>query len=181
MNRLIILFFLIPAFLFGCGFTAKPKSVATIRENNDWKIIEDCGYENCYPLVDFITSKDLQVRIEAHNKTNKDFFIITIAFQGDTKDEYEVDPYGFSLRFKNEKLIPKAFTCSYTIWNRQYLMNTDPLVGIISIKENSCYLLFFDRPPPPVEDNFSFCIEGLYKQGNREFFPEIIFTMKNRK
>lgn len=112
-----------------------------------WQMVEKCGYQGCNPVVDFLTSKDMTIRIECDNdwKTKK-YFIIRTFFDSISK-QVEYNPSTVTVKFKNGTVLkPKAFTCSFTEWDLNYLRSQPSLQEQVSVSKDSCYLLFFDHP-----------------------------------
>jgi hypothetical protein len=65
--------------LFGCS----PKVLVhkeirgSIEQNPSWKMSEKCGDDDCTVMVDFLTGKDMSLKIEFDNdQQTKHFFII---------------------------------------------------------------------------------------------------------
>ena len=122
----------------------------TIKTNSDWQMVESCGYEGCRPMVDFLSTKDIRIRIEAFNyMKSPNLFLITISFFGEDfytlkspkSDEYEFNPSDVTVKLNNGKVLkPKGFTCSYTRWDKRYLQSASPIEGAMTIKQNNCFL-----------------------------------------
>ena len=74
-----------------------------------------------------------------------------------------------------EVLKPKVFTCSYTIWDLDYLRTMPSLLGKVPVN-NSCYLLFFDHSPPAKNDEAEMNLNvALSSIGKRMDIPLIYF------
>jgi len=155
----------------------------TIEKDPDWKMVESCGYEGCTPMVDFLSTRDIRIKIEAFDRGIKpQLFVILIAFVGSDffylkSKEFSFDPSAVTVGLISGKTLkPKVFTCSYTIWDLQHMRSKPSLSGQIPItNDNSCFVLFFDYPPPPVEEIFTMHIEGLKKKGIPINIPTVIF------
>lgn len=156
-----------------------------IKQNPYWEIVEGCGYEHCGPMVDFLSSSDIRIRIEArYNYTREKIFVIEASFldtdfytlTSPKSDEYEFDSSAVMVKLGNGTVLkPKGFTCSYTRWDLEYLRSAPPLSGSIPISENHCFLLFFDYPTPSVEEEFTMNLDGLKRNGEAVEVPTVYF------
>jgi len=181
MSKMVWLFIVVTALCFcGCARVSRPTSIASIQDNEYWKIVEGCGYENCYPLVDYLLGNGLQIRIEP-SPEEKELFIIRLNFLSTTNSELVFNPTAVKVKHSNKVLIPKPFTCSYTMWDKKYLRDAMPLTGKIPISKNSCFLLYFDVLPPSIEDTFSIDIHGLYYGNQEVIIPEVVFNKGVRR
>jgi len=141
---------------FGCA--SAPMSQKEMRAYIDrvpgWAMVEKCGYENCAPMVDFLTSNNMTVRIEFDNdQQTRQFFMIKTEFIT-VKRAYQFNPSNLSIQISTEPVIkPKVFTCYYTIWDIQYLRDRPSLEGVLPIQAQDCYLLFIDHAAPSANDN----------------------------
>ncbi len=143
----VSLFFSSIVLLQGCSLPVRQKDFrAYADDSSTWKMVEHCGYENCEPIVDFLTSEDLAIRLEFDNDDRtQHFFGIRTSFVP-ISAQYEFNPSTITVKLKNgEVLKPRAFTCAYTIWDLNYLRTTQSLQGSLPVKLNTCYLLFFDH------------------------------------
>lgn len=147
-------------------------------------MVESCGYEGCRPMVDFLSSNDIRIRIEALNHRIEKIFAIDVWFLGKDfytlrspqVDEYEFEPSAVTARLKSGIVLkPKPFTCSYTKWDKQYLQSAPAIKGTVPLKKNDCFRLFFDYPPPSVEEDFTMELNGLKKLGQPVSIPTIYF------
>jgi hypothetical protein len=145
-------------------------------------MLESCGYEGCTPMVDFLSAKDIRIRIEAFNHIkNPNLFLIRVGFVGKDfytlkSDEYEFEPSAVTVKLSNGTVLkPKGFTCSYTRWDKQYLQSAPAIERAMTMKRNSCFLLFFDYPPLSVEEEFTMNIYGLKRLGQPESIPTVYF------
>ncbi|MFZ3116257.1 MAG: hypothetical protein WA133_14375 [Syntrophales bacterium] len=173
--------FLLGLLLHGCArdhIISRP----TIEKNPQWEMVESCGYEGCTPMVDFLSSKDIRIRIEAFNHVrNPNLFVIGVGFFGldyyDLKsDEFTFDLSLISAKLSNGMILkPKVFTCSYTIWDLNHMRSKPSLGGQIRIVDNSCFTLFFDYSPPSVEEEFIMNLGGLKRKGQPAEVPMVIF------
>lgn len=69
MNHIIqTIFCLLVLISSGCARTPQvPESIASIGPSKKWKIEENCGYEGCYPLVDFLKGEGISIRFDLTN------------------------------------------------------------------------------------------------------------------
>lgn len=155
----------------------------TIEKNPEWEMVESCGYEGCRPMVDFLSATDIRIRMEAFNH-EQEIFVIRVSFVGTDfytlkspqLDEYDYDPSAVTVKLSNDTVLkPKGFMCSYTKWDKQYLQSASAIDGSIPVKKNSCFLLFFDYPPPSVEEEFTMDLNGLKRNGNSVEIPTVFF------
>ena len=154
----------------------------TIENNPNWEMVENCGYEGCTPMVDFLSAKDIRIRIESFNHLLRpNLFVLRVMFVGTDYDELKSDQYKFNTSDTSMTLMdgtiltPKVFTCSHTIWDKNYLQSTPSMKGRIRLSDNNCFLLYFDSPPPTVNEEFTMAINGLTKSGQHVDIPDITF------
>ena len=99
----------------GCSFTKTPIvfSKPSISESTIWKLTEECGYEGCYPLVDFIEGPDVRIRIEVSNgKRAKGAFTTTLFFIIAGQDLLTISPSKIYVEFSDgNKFYAKPFKC----------------------------------------------------------------------
>ncbi len=97
-------------------------------------------------MVDFLASKDLKLRLEFDNDwQTKRYFVIRTLFAS-IKSQIEYNPSTITVKLRNDVVLkPKVFTCSYTLWDLNYLRSAQSLQGSVPVEMNSCYLLFFDH------------------------------------
>lgn len=139
----------------GCSIPVK-EIRAFIDEDPDWKIVERCGFEHCYPIVDYLTGKELIVRLEVNNEEDN-FYTIYIQFRDlanvplNTKTKR-------SLEFQPSKLIalldakkPLNFelykSLNYYMKNKQIVVTSFP-PGPISLETDYFIGLLFRSPYP---------------------------------
>jgi len=162
----------------GCVVTMEDHIISepTIRESTEWKTVRKCSSEGCYPLVNYFTRGDVSIGIESRNDVKEKVFLISTHFLVSNKVEFTFDPSLATVELADHTVLrAKGFTCSYTIADVNYLGSTPPLTGQISIQKNDCFLLFFDAPPPRVEEQFVLKFNGVTKRGQPFDIPEVIF------
>lgn len=147
----------------------------SIEENINWKIEKECGYKNCYPKVDVLSSNEIKIRIEAFDK--KEYLLVRIIFLSLTRQSrFNLNPSKVAMRLGNKKNIKaKGFSCAYTIWDIQHLRKSPPVDQLTLIDEHECFLFFFDIFPPSIEEGFSLDINGLLKDNISLNVPNIHF------
>ena len=132
----------------GCASTPviQKEMRAFIERTPSWNVSEKCGYEPCAPMVDFLTRKNMAIRIEFDNDPQtKQFFMIRTEFIT-VRDQSRYNVSNITLLLnKRDTLKPKVFTCYYTIWDLQYLRERPSMDGPLPIQKQDCYLLFFDH------------------------------------
>lgn len=163
------------SFILSCS--APQKEVrAYIEENPNWKMVEACGYESCGPKVDYLTGKDIEIRVEFDRGNKNDHFDVHVWFRF-VKNDFEFDPSNVHFELgKGETLTPKVFRCRFTDKERKYLLSLrseretanklyldflrsrPSLQGPIFLKKSvkddtdDCFWFFFDQPAPSLEE-----------------------------
>lgn len=167
-------------FSFGTGCAARQKEIrAYIEENPIWKMVENCGYENCLPMVDFLTGKDISTRLEFFKDQRNQFFVVHTEFTT-VQDKFEFNPSAVKIKLSNgETLKPKGFTCSQTVFDLHYLRSNPSLQGPMHVREGDCFLLFFDRPVPQVEEELVMNIDEALTANGRSIDVPLIYFRKN--
>jgi len=151
-------------------------SEPTIRESKEWKMVKKCGYERCGALVDFLTGKYVTIRIESYSDEKENLFLISAEFLDTKNTEFKFNPSLATVELADHTLLKaKGFTCSYTITEVNYLRTVSSLSGFIPLNDNACFFLFFDAPPPSVEEQFIFRFNGVTRRGQPFDIPEVIF------
>jgi hypothetical protein len=196
-----ILFFMV-AFLSACASPHVRYSKPEIEENPFWEIHEECGYENCYPLVDFLVGEGIKIRLESFNgNLAGDVFEIYIVIITDKKDLYHINPSNIYIKLANNDVIyAKPIDCSRSDEEIKvlsskdfnaldYLRSAKPIIGEVAVsngdvsgeKWHKCIELFFDIIPPPAEEEFYLMLDGLSKNGVKVKVPKIHFMPSTRR
>ena len=172
VNLFIIVFSL--AISFGCR-ELHEASRPTTAENPEWKLIEDCGYENCYPLVDYLVGKDIKIRIDPFNEPVVDYFRIPLIFIPNNKNVFTFNPSMTTVTFKNgNKVNAKGFF--RITGGLNYLRSAPSLQGSIPLDKNEVSVnLFFDVPQPSMDEEFILTIKGLSRSGEPVNVPDLHF------
>jgi hypothetical protein len=176
-------------FLLGaaaCSF-GKRFSRATIQSGHiGWSVVEGCVDLNCYPHADFLIGREATIRVEALNYLlpgiRDSFFLVSVMFPDDKYANLAFDPSDAAITFSNgNTLTPKGIRCARTVIDRRYFSSVPPVSGFQRVTADEyCYYLFFDVPPPSVEDTFVLRLNGVRRDGQRIQVPDIIFRPGNR-
>ncbi len=175
----VLCIFLLLIFL-GCYHA--PKETGAYLDGNHgnqyWKMVEDCGYEHCYPKVDYLQSTTMTVRLELTNEKWKgeNFFIVRIHFM-DVREPLIFKPSKVDFNLKSGKLLKaKALNCAYTIWNVEYLRSYIAIKEPLTINKEGCYLFFFDHPILSAKDELIMDLRQAVTIGGKETdIPVVIF------
>jgi hypothetical protein len=124
---------------FGC---VKPKrDVRAFAEPAiKWKMIEKCGYQRCYPMVDYLVGPDGSIRIEVID--NMRFYLVRIEFSS-FKEPLELYTNKVKGIAGSTIVNPKVFYCNSMPYD--YAMRA--AVGVnknIKINKNDCFIFLFD-------------------------------------
>jgi hypothetical protein len=167
--------------LFSCAIPPRPMSVPSIQPTAEWQIVERCGYEGCYPLVDYLIGKGIQVRVKAENDLHdKRIFAIVVDYSLPEKSCYQYRKSLSILSLSDRRsLLSKDSFCN-GIMAESYANSTQPfqLHGPVHKGERSdCFRLHFDVPAPSTEDTFTLKLRGLETcDGTPVEFPELHFS-----
>lgn len=170
--------------LASCYHRPEAVSVASIAPSTEWRVEPNCGYEGCYPLVDFLVSKDLKVRVEPRNSKREGICTVAVTFITPESASYTFTPSDSILNFENGRSkTSHDFTCSYTIYSKDSFNSDNYLKKSINLKgychkgwRYDCFILYFDTMPPETEDSFSLDIRGLEKDGVAVVLPRVYFS-----
>jgi hypothetical protein len=125
---------------------------ANIYDNSNWSMFEDCGYEGCYPKVDFIKQNGLIIRIEL-DKINLSQYIARIMF---VTNNYllEINPSNISI--ETDSLLTNSIKLLGSNKNRKpdYLLNEQSLSGTYKTNDIQNILVVF---------NYSSAKDGMFK------------------
>ena len=183
MNKRGLISILVSCFALIMGCTAAQKEIrASIEQDPEWRMIQNCGYEGCTPTVDFLIGKEMTIRIECDNDwQTKQFFTVGVSFDSFVP---ELDFYPSRVTIKmgdGEVLMPKGFSCSYTISNLEFLRSHPELQEPLNVKKRDCFLLFFDHPALSVDEEVvMYMDQAVTSKGTPIRLPPITFK-KNPK
>jgi hypothetical protein len=169
--------------LSACGTANQSSYGPTIRGASGWNLAQECGYEHCYPLVDFLSREDVSLRIELLWGNREKFpFLILIRFDEKRKGDFTFDASLSTVKFDDGRILqPKGLSCSGTFTNFSYLRSTPGVQGAISAMKSACFYLFFDRPLHRVDEQFTLTLEGVTKRREPVKIPEIVFRNRVSK
>lgn len=186
MKQILRIFTVLPLcfLLTSCYHRPEAVSVASIAPSTEWRLEPNCGYEGCYPLVDFLVSEDLKVRVEPRNSKKEGICTVAVTFITPETAKYTFAPSDSRLNFQNGRSeTSHDFTCSYTIYSKDsfnsenYLKKTIDLKGYVHKGwRYDCFILYFDTTPPDIEDLFSLDVRGLEKNGMPVVLPRVQFS-----
>jgi hypothetical protein len=163
----------------GCAAIAKDHIVSkpTIMPTADWNVEQGCGYEHCGPPpVDFLVGKDLSIRIETHNDKAKNRFALWLIFLPKKNFEVRFNPSFVIVELTDgKKLRADGYPCSGKIWDPTYRRSIPALTSSAVVPKGGCFLLFFDSPPPAVDDEFRMRVGGVTLGGEPISIPEVTF------
>ncbi len=170
--------------LTSCYNWPEEVNVASIAASTDWRIEQRCGYEGCGPLVDFLISNDLQVRVEPNNSNKEGICTIAVTFITPEKSKYTFTPSGSSLKLANGKsVISHDFTCSHAIYSTIAFKSDNYLKVPITLNGDvnkgwryDCFILYFDTTPPQIGELYTLNLDGLKKDGEQVAIPLLHFS-----
>jgi len=178
-KRWLMLSLLLSYLVSGCFWAREDHIVSkpTVKQDSKWKMEEGCGYERCGGrLVDFLVGKDLTIRIEAQNDEKDSTFAIRLSILPRDKVEIRFNPSLISVELADKRILPaKGFPCSGKIWNPSYRNSIPPINSTILVEELNCFLLFFDSPPPKIDEEYKMTMGGVFVGGQLVSIPEITF------
>jgi len=173
ISPLLLAIFL--ALLGGCAQSIAVSKPYLLGKDN-WKIIEDCGSEGCYPLADYLIGNSTRIRIDSTNHFDDQIFTITLSFSSKEDNTIYFNPSLTEIKLSNGKIIPaKPFPCKNSIRNLQFLRKRQPITKPIRIGNIFCFYLFFDVNPPSINDEFELMINGVTIDGLPANIPTIYF------
>jgi len=174
-----LLFLLLLPLVFGCTTTAKISNeiLVSMENNPDWKMVEKCGDEDCNAMANFMTSKNMTIKITLDNDSQThQFFIIRTDFTV-IKYQAQYTPSNIDVTLNNEEMLkPKVFNCYYTISDLEYLRSRPSLEGSFPVNKLDCYILFYDHPALSEKDEVVMNMnDALSVSGNQLAIPLIHF------
>lgn len=170
--------------LSSCYHRPEVVSVASIAPSEEWRVEPNCGYEGCYPLVDFLISKDLKVRVEPGNSKREGICTVAVTFITPESASYAFVPSDSRLNLQNGRSeTSHDFTCSRTIYSKNTFKSENYLNKPIELNgyvhkgwRYDCFILYFDIFPPEIEDSYGLDIRGLVKDGMPVALPYVHFS-----
>jgi len=109
-----------------------------------WQMIENCGYEGCYPLVDILIGNDMKVRFDFYRIQNGKLIFVKFTFL-EVAEGLSFNPAKISavLDGKNHLQV-RGFKCRDAIWDLRILKSMPAIQTPVKIAKNDCYLIFID-------------------------------------
>ncbi len=162
--------------LQGCHVPQK-EFRAEIGNTSKWKMVEKCGYEHCYPMVDFLTSNEVTMRLELARDDKRRFFVIQACPTSENKG-IELIPSNITARINAGPILtPKVFGSENFRWDLRYLQNQSSLLGIFPVTATpSCYWLFFEKQPITENDRIEVIFtEAITLEGKAIDTPTVEF------
>jgi len=137
--------------LLSCG--GAPLEIRAFIDNNPkWKMLENCGYQGCYPMVDFLTSEVATIRIEYDEGYHKEDFNIKI-FISELHQPLSFNPSKLKARFVNDiELMPKGVRFGL---DKNQMRANPSLQESVLLKKYDGFHLFFDHSALVVGDGFT--------------------------
>lgn len=174
---------LIPLVLALCLQSACPQphrivSRATIQSDDRWKLREDCGFEFCgSPKGDHLFGEELKVRVEALNASQIPQLVIRLQFLITDQTPIRFISRDVTVQLSSGRTVQGAgYECKATLLeNPVYRRSVSPLQEVMVEQKYDCIDLYFDVPPPSVEDVFMMRINGVWVRGKKVNVPEITF------
>jgi hypothetical protein len=167
--------------LVSCAIPPRPVSIPTIQPTTEWRMEERCGYEGCYPLVDFLIGKGIEARIEAENhKFDKSIFTMVVTFATPENVCYR---YTRSLSYvtlsDGRSVRAEDLGCNDNM-ARVYANLKEPfqLQGPVHKRQRyDCFRLYFGIPAPSTQEPFTLQLRGLETcNGSPVDFPDLHFS-----
>lgn len=148
---------------------------ASIRKNSEWVIEQRCGYQ-CAPLVDFLISKHIAIRLEPPSLTKPSRFSVLVELLLDRRDRYLLDTRMLGVRISDgADMKPKAESCDGPA-SPNYKKGFEGVVPLDDEHNANCFVLVIDAAPPSIDQTFTLRINGLARMGMPIDVPEITFA-----
>jgi hypothetical protein len=163
--------------IVGCKIPQK-EIRAYIDFNPHWKMIENCGYQGCYPMLDFLTGKEATIIFEFDK--NKPYSVIKITFLSLSDKQIIFDPTYVSLTLSNSEVIKvKVFSTLDPTWYLQDISTSPSLKSPISVKEYDNYLIFFDYTTAVLDKELILDIDNSLSSKGKPLGVPLIYFRKN--
>lgn len=148
---------------------------AYIDQDPHWKIVEMCGFQGCYPMVDVLTGENISIRFDFHKRQQGQLIYVTITFL-EVDGIVTFNPTCITAVLNHTKPLQiKIFERSRLISDAQYLQLMTPLKGEIQIQKGDCYLLFVDYQSL-TNENITINIDNVFTlEGKKLKIPRIDF------
>jgi len=142
---------------------------------------ERCGYEGCYPLVDYLMGKGIEVRVKAENDLHdKRIFTISLDYSLPEKSCYQYRKSQSVVTLSDRRSLLAEDSFCNDIQAGSYGNTKEPfqLHGPVHKGQRSdCFRLYFDTHAPSIEDTFTLKLRGLETcDGTPVEFPDLHFS-----
>lgn len=186
-NFLITLTFSI--FISGCC-SLQPDSVPIMEASSKWELQLSCDFSSGCREIDVLKNDQITLLIDLNKSTIKnDIFTMSIMFLTPETETFSYNPNMTHLKIYSEKISSFGFPCSNTIYGIETFksgtqINDDvALNGYVHERQKvryTCFILYFDSPPPKLNDQFSIQIGGLKKNGTTVDIPILKYSKGKR-
>lgn len=174
--RFIVIFAAI-CIMSGCSVN-KNEFRAYIGSNSDWIMEERCGYEGCYPLVDFLKWQNLTIRLELGKDFYNEYFTM-LAVLRPSKESINFNVDNISIDMNNSRFKAKVLNCYAPNRQPNYLWTEPSLSGSVNITERGCFLLFIDQPTPLTADEVILDFHNAIEVNGNNVNVPIIYFKRN--
>lgn len=168
--------------VYACGTRDQQFSRVTIDNGRGWSVEERCDAPGCFPSSDYLVSNDVQIRVEALNYHStyikNGIFLIRVMFSDRDAENTEFHPSLSIIQLASQPMMNvKGLSCAQSrVLDRLFLLSVPPVIGYQPItRDQYCFLLFIDAPPPRLEEIFSLHLNGVRRKGQLIQVPRIVF------
>jgi hypothetical protein len=116
---------------------------AVIEPTPSWKMVESCGFERCYPMVDNLIGKDISIRIVSNEATKA--YVMRMEFSS-IKSPMIFNASNVKGISDSANVNARIYYCDAPLLNYSSMRTASALNNGVSITKNECFLLFFDHP-----------------------------------
>ena len=128
--------------------------------------------------IDFLTNKQFTIWIDVFKYDKERYFKILMDFKESGSDA-TFRPSHITIKLSNNEILkPKVLPCNDATAkaNIQELRSYPTIETGIQVTKGACYYLFFDHPPPPVEEEIAMYMDdSLTVHGYKVYVPLIYF------
>lgn len=163
-----------------CYFTACVQANRTISRpsitpNKDWQFVERSPYG--VTEGDHLIGHGLKIRIEAFNASQIPQLVVRMGFFVVEEVPIKFIPSATTVELSSGQIAQATgYECRAALMeNLAYRKSVHPIREIVFSQKDNCIDLYFDVPPPSVEDVFKMRIGGVSVRGKDIRFPEITF------
>jgi hypothetical protein len=117
---------------------------AHIDSDQHWKMVETCGFEGCYPMVDVLIGNGTRARFDFYKIQRGQLIFVKVTFLA-VKEDLTFDPAKITATLSGQRGLPvKGFRCANIIWDLQVMRHTPSVESPVQVSKNDCYILFID-------------------------------------